>query len=89
MTNCNVKLCVLAGGMFVGAISASPTSNEFIPCKKLAVAKLEYCLNGDNNDCWAKSKGSYESCHKAIIEKHGVKNKQIEKAKNKSDTHKG
>ncbi|MEP2653007.1 MAG: hypothetical protein ABJH06_13550 [Paraglaciecola sp.] len=89
MRHIKVTLFVLIGVMFVGSVSATPTSSEFIPCKKLAVAELEYCLNGANNSCWSKSKVSYESCHKAIIERHGVKSSQIEKAKNKSDIHKG
>lgn len=88
MTNISVKLIVLIGGMFVGPIGASPTPNEFVPCKKRAVASLEYCLNDGDKNCWSKSKASYESCHKDVMQRHSIKNTQIKKAKIESVTHK-
>ncbi|MFT2090620.1 hypothetical protein [Paraglaciecola sp. 2405UD69-4] len=86
MTISKIKLLALSLGMFLGQVSASPTSNEFVPCKKLAVAKLKYCLNDDNENCWAKSKASYEACYKNVLASHSVKNNKINKAQSNSDT---
>jgi hypothetical protein len=52
------------------SVYASATANEFIPCKKKAVAILEHCLANDDKQCWNKSKLSFETCHKRVIEKH-------------------
>ena len=51
-------------------VIASPTSNEFIPCNKMAVAILEMCLKGNGNDCWADSKRQYKSCRKDVMRSH-------------------
>lgn len=55
---------------FTTSIHASPTKNEFIPCKKLAVASLEHCLKNDDQQCWAISKKRYASCRKDVIQSH-------------------
>jgi hypothetical protein len=52
------------------SVHASATANEFIPCKKKAVAILEYCLADDGKQCWKKSKLSFDTCHKQVIENH-------------------
>ena len=67
--------------IFAGHINASPTSNEFVPCKKIAVAKLEYCLMDDDKNCWSESKASYESCRKDVIQQHIPNYDRIKKMK--------
>jgi len=66
---------------------ASPTSNEFIPCKKGAILTLEFCLNENshnrNKDCWKKSKKSYDSCAKKVLQRHDPK---IRETKRKAAT---
>ncbi len=58
-------------GVFVSlSVQASATDNEFIPCKKKAVAVLEYCLADDGKQCWKKSKLSFDKCRKRIINNH-------------------
>jgi len=71
---------------------ASPTSNEFTPCKKGAILTLEFCLNENshnrNKACWTKSKESYDSCAKKVIQRHDPKIKEAKRkaaAKAKSD----
>ena len=61
-------------------LSASPTANEFVPCKKLAVAVLEHCLDSDEKECWKKSKARFKSCHKNVIESHSRDTKALRKA---------
>ena len=61
-------------------LSASPTSNEFIPCKKLAVAVLEHCLDKDKKHCWKKSKTKFQSCRKEVIESHAPHSKALRRA---------
>ena len=70
MLNVKVVLIVIVGLFFDTPVNASPTSNEFISCKKLAVATLEYCLKDDDNNCWTKSKTSYNLCRKDVIKTH-------------------
>ncbi len=69
-----LKLKILTGlclsSFFSLTINSSPTSNEFVPCKKLAVALLEMCLKDDGNECWADSKKQYESCIKKVMRSH-------------------
>ena len=58
-------------GVFVSlSVQASATANEFIPCKKKAVAVLEYCLADDDKQCWKKSKLSFDKCRKGVIKNH-------------------
>ncbi len=61
-------------------LSASPTSNEFIPCKKLAVTVLEHCLDGNEKECWKKSKTRFKLCRKNVIEDHSRDSKALERA---------
>ena len=70
MSNIKVIIIVIVGLFFNASINATPTSNEFIPCKKMAVAMLEYCLKDDDGNCWSKSKAHYESCRKDVIQRH-------------------
>jgi len=65
-----IVLFVTVGLLYGPSIQASPTSNEFSPCKKLAVARLQYCLKDDDHNCWSKSKASYNSCRKNVIKRH-------------------
>lgn len=64
--------------------SASPTDNEFTPCRKLATKTLEHCLK-DNNPhnvdiCWADSKTAYTSCREEIFFSHAQKIHDLKKA---------
>ena len=56
--------------LFSGQTYASPTANEFIPCDKVAVVSLEYCLRDKGKSCWLDSKGRYESCRKEVLKRH-------------------
>ena len=86
VSNIKVVLIVIVGFFFNTPINASPTSNEFIPCKKLAVTMLKYCLKDNDNNCWTKSKTSYDSCRKDVIQSHVPDHERInverEKTKN-------
>jgi len=70
VSNIRVVLFVTVGLLYGPSIQASPTANEFVPCKKLAVARLDHCLKEDDNNCWSKSKASYHSCRKNVIKRH-------------------
>lgn len=76
----NMKvLFIVPLSLFVNApINASPTANEFVPCKKKALAILEYCLNEDEKSCWSKSKAGYESCRTDVIRRHAPDKRRIE-----------
>lgn len=70
-----------------GIANSSPTSNEFEECHKFASTHLLYCLNDhkiDNNECWSKSKGYYDSCYKKVYSRHDRRPKkewlELEKA---------
>lgn len=56
--------------LFSGQTYASPTANEFIPCDKVAVVSLEYCLRDKGKSYWLDSKGRYESCRKEVFKRH-------------------
>ncbi|MFT6528605.1 MAG: hypothetical protein ACJAZB_000237 [Psychrosphaera sp.] len=61
------KVLIFYIGLFSSlSVFASATANEFIPCKKKAVAVLEYCLADDGKQCWKKSKLSFDKCRKKL-----------------------
>ncbi|MFC1588815.1 hypothetical protein ACFL3P_00925 [Pseudomonadota bacterium] len=67
-----ITVCCLLN---VGVVLASPTSNEFEECHKLASKYLFNCLNenmnsSSNGKCWIKSRESYKSCHTRVIKRH-------------------
>ncbi|MGF1761774.1 hypothetical protein [Aliivibrio kagoshimensis] len=74
---------------FLGSVVASPTSNEFEACERLAVFSLQGCLdlekNVKNSQCWQQSKRDYEQCRKRVISRHlpptGSDLKKLEKRK--------
>jgi len=70
MSNIKVILFILVCLFFNTPIHASPTSNEFIPCKKKAVAILEFCLQDNESNCWLKSKADFETCRKRVTRSH-------------------
>ncbi|MDB4837643.1 hypothetical protein OAH87_04165 [Marinomonas sp.] len=53
-----------------GGVVASATVEEFVPCQKLAVAKLEYCLKGGGDACWERSEASFNTCYQRVIQSH-------------------
>jgi len=72
--------------LFVSNIAfASATADEFVRCNKLAVTKLEYCLDNDDEACWAQSKTSYQACRERIIQNHqpNIKRMEAEKSAHK------
>ena len=81
VSNIKVVLFVIVGLLYGTSIQASPTSNEFVPCKKLAVARLNHCLKEDDNNCWSKSKASYNSCRKNVIKRHAPDHERIKAEK--------
>lgn len=50
--------------------NASPTSDDFIPCHKVAVIILDKCLQDGGSSCWSDSKASYESCRQRVIKSY-------------------
>jgi len=79
--NFRVVLFAIVGLLYGPSIQASPTSNEFVPCKKLAVARLEYCLKDDDLNCWSKSKAGYNSCRKNVIKRHASDHERMKAEK--------
>lgn len=69
-----VTLFISIVGCFNTSVSASATSNEFIPCKKLAVSELAYCLEDEGKYCWDKSKASFDACYQGIVQNHNPNN---------------
>ena len=71
-----IKTCLLLISLLAFSnANASPTSNEYEECHKLASKYLYNCLNenmnsSSNGKCWVKSRESYKSCHSRIIKKH-------------------
>lgn len=63
---------VLSGLLLSSFTIASPTENEFVPCKKIAVAMLESCLQHDDGNCWDKSEAAYNSCRTKVMDSHKV-----------------
>ncbi len=49
---------------------ASPTSNEFEKCRKLAVTLLDYCIQENltrpDATCWQKSQTEFKTCSKKV-----------------------
>ena len=70
MYNISVKIICILILFYEASIFASPTSNEFIPCKKMAAVVLENCLMDDGEDCWVKSQQHYATCKKSVVEMH-------------------
>ena len=59
---------------------ASPTSDEFIPCGKMAVEVLKQCLPENpyyqNDVCWQRSKDAYELCSESVFQDHDLDERQ-------------
>lgn len=55
---------------------ASPTAEEFEPCKAQAVQSLNHCMRayeGNNPQmalCWPESERAFRSCQRSVIERH-------------------
>ncbi|MYM61797.1 hypothetical protein [Pseudomaricurvus sp. HS19] len=75
----------VGGLLWAGTISASPTDNEFIPCKKLAVRTLDFCLNQNGSECWEKSKADHDSCSKDVIYGHSRDARKYEEEKRQAE----
>ncbi|MBW3696005.1 hypothetical protein EK599_09875 [Vibrio sp. T187] len=58
--------------------AASPTSNEFMTCDKMAVATLKSCLENKGSQCWVESQTNYDSCRKEIALKHQPNKQRIQ-----------
>ena len=85
MSKIKVILFFIAGLFFGSFIHASPTSNAFIPCKKLAVATLKYCLKDDDDTCWTKSKANYNSCRKEVLQGYVSDHERVSEKKKLRD----
>lgn len=85
MPNINVVLITTVATFFSVVTNASPTSNEFVPCNKLAVATLQQCLDNDADRCWFKSKTKYKSCRIEVIENHVTDAEKITAEKQQID----
>ncbi|SET71421.1 hypothetical protein [Thalassotalea agarivorans] len=65
------RILVFVLGCFVtSSVLASPTANEFVPCKKLAVKLLEHCLADDEDHCWQRSKNAHDKCVSDVFKSH-------------------
>ncbi|MES3023239.1 MAG: hypothetical protein V4857_16865 [Pseudomonadota bacterium] len=57
-----------------GSSVASPTSNEYAPCHKLAAYSLTACLEQNpgyvNDKCWKESKRQNDACYAGVRESH-------------------
>jgi hypothetical protein len=53
---------------------ASPTSNEFLPCHKMASAVLLHCLDEKTGhgagDCWDRSRNTNDTCYEDVWKSH-------------------
>ncbi len=74
-------LLPLAWLCLASATTASPTDNEFVPCKKIAVRTLDYCLNQNGSECWEKSKSDHDACSKDVIYSHSRDARKYEEEK--------
>jgi len=74
---------------FIETALASATSADFIPCQKVAVKELKYCLKNEamnsgisgTDNCWLKSKQSYDACVGKVKKGYDVKLQQRKKQK--------
>lgn len=62
------------------SLLASPTENEFEPCKKIAVAILKACLSNNENDCWKDSKAKFNACREKVFSRHTAQDEHQEAA---------
>lgn len=66
---------------YVTLAGASPTSNEFEICHKMAAATLEMCLNQNQNtvdeNCWDISKRRNATCYAKVNESHAPDRKKM------------
>lgn len=53
-----------------GTLLASATRHDFEQCDKLAVAYLKSCLAENEDNCWQRSKSSYQSCRSKVTRKY-------------------
>lgn len=67
--------------LFSQSLSASATSEELVRCNKIAVSKLEYCLEDGGEDCWSQSQTSYHTCRERVEQQHRLDAKRIEAEK--------
>lgn len=75
-----VLLLVMAGGV-ARSVVASPTSSDWMPCKKIAVAILESCLEKDmHDDCWTQSEKGFDHCVHQVQERYSVDKQTARKA---------
>lgn len=64
-------ICVLLAVIFLGeSVNASPTSDDFIPCQKMAVTILDNCLKEGESSCWSDSKSHYKICRQRVIQSY-------------------
>lgn len=62
-------------GLAATAALASPTSNEYARCHRLAAATLEHCLNAQpgahaSDACWTQSRQRQQVCYRELRESH-------------------
>lgn len=67
--------------LFSQSLYASATSEEFVRCNKIAVSKLEYCLENGGEGCWTQSKTSYHACRQRVTQQHLLDPKHIDAEK--------
>ncbi|GEM_PF-2008999 len=53
-----------------GTLFASATGHDFDQCDKLAVAYLKSCLAGNEDNCWQRSKTSYQFCRSKVTKRY-------------------
>jgi hypothetical protein len=77
-----LSLCtVFLQAFYFSSVFASSTSNDFLPCHKMASSVLLICLDKKpgyvNNNCFNEAKQSKNVCYKEISEKYQIDEKRL------------
>lgn len=80
-------LSISMATLWATSANASPTSNEFAACDKIAVATLESCLQVSDNQCWKKSQAHYQSCRQKVAQKYSPNKARIQAEKQQREKH--
>lgn len=68
---------------------ASPTSDDYVPCHRMASLILLECLNNNQNagdHCWNKAKSAHKTCYADVVKSYQkdsdrIKAEKLEKEK--------
>ncbi|QRR35877.1 hypothetical protein JNX00_08460 [Hydrogenophaga sp. YM1] len=68
-------LAAVTAGLALGTAWASPTSDEFRHCHRVAAAALQFCLDKNpggrhGEACWTQSRRQQQACYREVRESH-------------------